>query len=81
MKGYNRRQNHNSGKAQRIAERKEAKRQEREQRRKDSIEGLKAQIEWLDKHPDGICEFMGGYMPRPIVKKFLEKALTELENQ
>lgn len=81
MKGYKRRQNHNSGKAQRITERREAIRQELELRRKSYVEELKAEIERLDKHPNTICEFMGGYISTAFLKNVLEKALIEFDKR
>jgi len=80
MKGYQRRQSHNSGKAQKIAERELNKRKAYEDKCKAELEQVKALVEYLSQHPDGCCEFMGVLMSRRRVEFLLRKAIELYES-
>ena len=77
MKGYNRRQQHNSGRAQRIAANKERKRQEREELRKAAIAEAKEMIQFTNKYPRAVFKWYGLDVPASFVKSIMEKYLND----
>lgn len=79
MKGYNRRQNRNGGRAQRIAANRERKRQERERLRKEGIEEAKNVLCILNKYPVARIETQYGIMGNQTAKLIYEKYLEENE--
>lgn len=79
MKGYNRRQHHNSGRAQRIDAHRARKRQEREELRKAGIAEAKETIQFVNKHPRAIFNWYGLEVPASFVKRIMEKYLKDNE--
>lgn len=77
MKGYNRRQRHNSGRAQRIAANRERKRQERKELRKAAIAEAKEAIQFVNKYPRAVFEWYGLDVPASFVKRIMEKYLKD----
>lgn len=77
MKGYNRRQQHNGGRAQRIAANRERKRQEREELRKEGIAEAKEAIQLANKYPRAVFEWYGLDVPASFVKRIMEKYLKD----
>ena len=77
MKGYNRRQQHNSGRAQRIAANRERKRQEREERRKAGVAEAKEMIQFVNKYPRAIFNWHGFEVPASFVKSAMEQYLKD----
>lgn len=77
MKSYNRRQHHNSGRAQRIAAKRERKRQEREELRKAAIAEAKEAIQFVNKYPRAIFNWHEFEVPASFVKSVMEKYLSD----
>lgn len=77
MKGYSRRQHHNSGRAQRIAANRERKRQEREELRKAGIAEARETIQFANKYPRAIFNWYGLDVPASFVKRIMEKYLKD----
>lgn len=77
MKGYNRKQHHNSGRAQRIAANRERKRQAREEPRKAAIAEAKETIQFVNKYPRAIFNWHGFEVPASFVKSIMEKYLKD----
>lgn len=77
MKGYNRRQQHNSGRAQRIAANRERKRQKREELRKAAIAEAKETIQFANKYPRAIFNWHGFEVPASFVKSVMEQYLKD----
>lgn len=77
MKGYKRRQNHNGGRAQRIAANKERKRQERERLRKEGIEEAIEAFRLANKDPRAIFNWDGIDVPASFVKTVMGKYLKD----
>lgn len=77
MKGYNRRQHHNSGRAQRIAANRERKRQKREELRKAAIAEARETIQFANKYPRAIFNWHGLDVPASFVKRIMEKYLKD----
>lgn len=77
MKGYKRRQQHNSGRAQRIAANRERKRQEREELRKAAIAEAREIIQFVNKYPRAIFNWHGFEVPASFVKRIMENYLKD----
>lgn len=77
MKGYNRRQHHNSGRAQRIAANRKRKRQEREGLRKAAIAEAKETIQFTNKYPRAIFNWYGLEVPASFVKSIMQEYLKD----
>lgn len=77
MKGYNRRQHHNSGRAQRIASNRERKRKEREALRKAAIAEAKEIIQLTNKYLRAVFNWDGLDVPASFVKTIMEKYLKD----
>lgn len=77
MKGYNRRQNHNSGRAQRIAANRERKRQKREELRKAAIAEAKEALRVLNAYPSSKIQTEYGVIPNSTAKMIYEKYLKD----
>lgn len=77
MKGYNRRQHHNSGRAQRIVANRERKRQEREELRKAGIAEAKEALRILNAYPSAKIETDYGVIPNSAAKMIYEKYLKD----
>ena len=78
MRGYNRRQNRNGGRAQRIAANRERKRKERERLRKEGIEEANRVLRILDQHPNVFIEVPNGFtISKSTAKLILEKYLKD----
>ena len=77
MKGYNRRRNRNGGRAQRIADNRERRRQEREAQRKADIEKAKNALRILNKYPTARIETQYGIMGNQTAKLIYEKYLKD----
>lgn len=77
MKGYNRRQHYNSGRAQRIAANRERKRQEREELRKAGIAEAKETLRLLNAYPSARIETEYCVIPNSTTKMIYEKYLKD----
>lgn len=77
MKGYNRRQQHNSGRAQRIAANRECKRQEREELRKAGIAEAKEALRILNAFPSARIETEHCIIPNSTARMIYEKYLKD----
>lgn len=77
MKGYNRRQQRNSGRAQRIAANRERKRQKREELRKAGIAEVKEALRVLNAYPSARVETEHCVIPNSTAKIIYEKYLTD----
>lgn len=77
MKGYNRRQQHNSGRAQRIAANRERKRQEREELRKAAIAEAKEALSILNAYPSAKIETEHCVIHNSTAKMIYEKYLKD----
>ena len=77
MKGYNRRQQRNGGRAQRIAANRERKSQEREGLRKAGIAEAKEALRLLDAYPNAKIETEYGVIPNSAAKMIYEKYLKD----
>lgn len=77
MKGYNRRQQRNSGRAQRIAANRERKRQKREELRKADIAEAKEALRILNAYPSARVETEHCVIPNSTAKIIYEKYLTD----
>ncbi len=77
MKGYNRRQNRNGGRAQRIAANRERKRQEREALHKEAIEEAKEILRVLNANPNAKIETEHCVVPNSVGKMIYEKYLKD----
>lgn len=77
MKGYNRKQHHNCGRAQRIAANRERKRQEREKLRKAGIAEAKEALRILNAYPSAKIETEHCVIPNSAAKMIYEKYLKD----
>lgn len=77
MKGYNRRQQHNSGRAQRIAANREHKRQTREELRKAGIVEAKEALRILNAYPSAKIETEHCVISNSTAKMIYEKYLKD----
>lgn len=77
MKGCNRRQQHNSGRAQRIAANRERKRQEREELRKAAIAEARETLRILNAYPSARVETEHCVIPNSAAKMIYEKYLKD----
>lgn len=77
MKGYNRRQHHNGGRAQRIAANRERKRQEREELHKAGIVEAKEALRVLYAYPSARVETEHYIIPNSTAKMIYEKYLKD----
>lgn len=81
MKGYNRRQQHNSGRVQRIAANRERKRQKREELRKAAIADAKETLRILNAYPSARVETEHCVIPNSTAKMIYEKYLKDNEEE
>lgn len=66
------------GKAAKQARNKAIKRQRSEDRVKEQIEYAKAMIEFINQHPNAVCESETlGIVPNPLVKRVCEKFIAK----